>query len=199
MKNVQVGVLLLVVASTIYCANNVYSFGATRTDATTTATTPSVISTTLANSDYFVSVAAGAEHTLFLSSKGVVYGMGNSAGGRLGQGVDINTYITTPTPIVDTYGVLQGKTVSSIHAGNSTSSIFTTDGNVYTFGTNNNGALGNISSTVHLAPLSIYDSNFVIFSSGRTITSITQSGDTVMMICNDGIIFGFGYNGKYYF
>jgi alpha-tubulin suppressor-like RCC1 family protein len=90
-------------------------------------------------------VSAGNSHTLFITADGNLYGMGEKNGGKL-----IHPY---SDPGVEGDGTWQMKlpvllsstltNVRSISAGENHSMVVTTDNELYAFGTQNYGALGN--------------------------------------------------------
>ncbi|MFV0254256.1 MAG: hypothetical protein ACK5H2_13095 [Beutenbergiaceae bacterium] len=95
----------------------------------------------------FTQIAAGGGHTVALGSDGRVYTWGRNNWGQLGNGtggagVSGTFDSTTPVP-VDTSGVLAGVTVVAISANYYNSLALDSDGNVYTWGRNNYGQLGN--------------------------------------------------------
>ncbi|KAJ3407897.1 Regulator of chromosome condensation [Chytridiales sp. JEL 0842] len=83
-----------------------------------------------------VEIAGGLHHTLFLTSRGELYGAGLNESGQLGIG---DTVTTTPSPIK-----IQVDQVASISCGRSSdhSYLITVDGTLWTFGFNVYGQLG---------------------------------------------------------
>ena len=100
-----------------------------------------------------VRVTAGQDHTCAVSSAGNVYCWGNNADGQLGN----NSTTTSETPIevlgVGGSGDLSG--MSSITAGVSQSCALSTSGNVYCWGDNADGQLGNNTTTTELEPIEV--------------------------------------------
>ncbi|MFT4264926.1 MAG: hypothetical protein QM572_16195 [Nocardioides sp.] len=89
-----------------------------------------------------VAVAAGGGHSLALDSEGRVYAWGNGANGQLGDGTDGSG----PRPLavaVDTSGVLAGRSVVAIAAGNIHSLAIDSDGHAFAWGNDGYGQLGN--------------------------------------------------------
>lgn len=85
-----------------------------------------------------VQVAVGSNHMLALTSTGEVYGWGDNAGGDLGQGGTDTTQQDTPVPIA----FPEGTTIVSLDAGNGVSYAVTSAGEVYAWGGNSSGELG---------------------------------------------------------
>ena len=83
-------------------------------------------------------VAAGREHSLFLTDDGAVYAAGTDFFGQCGQGM-ATPYVKTPARVG---GELTGKRVVAVVAGENHSLALTADGGVYVWGMNKDGALG---------------------------------------------------------
>jgi alpha-tubulin suppressor-like RCC1 family protein len=142
-------------------------------------------------------VGVGISHAIFLTGSGKVYGSGFADQGRLGlNGTETSTTIGVLTPMIDGYNVLAGKTVISAKGGSRVSVLLTSDGKVFTTGTNTNGGLGvpNI-NTQHASPRPINDTNGVLI--GKSVVSIAVGSDTVLLVTSDGLLRAFGYNGNY--
>ncbi len=78
-----------------------------------------------------VAVAAGELHSLALCSDGTVFSWGNNNSGQLGNGSKISSSVPVA---VTTAGVLSGKTVVAINAGNARSLALSSDGEAYMWG-----------------------------------------------------------------
>lgn len=119
-----------------------------------------------------VAVAAGYVHCMALTSDGKVYAWGADYGGRLGDGGNADQ--TTPVA-VNTSGALLGKTVTAIAAGAYNSVCLTSDGAVYTWGTNAGpGVLGN-NTTVDAGTPSAVDTTMGLSAlAGATVTKIAS-------------------------
>ncbi|MES2572660.1 MAG: hypothetical protein V4710_21735, partial [Verrucomicrobiota bacterium] len=97
-----------------------------------------------------VAVAAGSLHSLALCSDGTVAAWGHNGYGQLGN----NSTAQSNVPVlVDTAGVLAGKTVVSVEAGSYHSLARCSDGTLAAWGYNGNGQLGNNSRINSLAPV----------------------------------------------
>jgi alpha-tubulin suppressor-like RCC1 family protein len=89
-----------------------------------------------------IAVAAGAQHSLVLTSAGQVYAFGDNEDGQLGR--IANAESANPNPSPAPVGLPVGAApVSAIAAGGSHSLVLSADGSVYAFGSNNAGQLGN--------------------------------------------------------
>ncbi|HEX3565501.1 MAG TPA: IPT/TIG domain-containing protein, partial [Acidimicrobiales bacterium] len=92
-----------------------------------------------------VAVAAGFSHSLALTQGGNVYAFGLNANGQLGNGSTTNA--TTPTEVEGPGGTGFLSGVRSISAGFYFSLAVSQDGHLSTWGQNNDGQLGNGSTT----------------------------------------------------
>ena len=82
--------------------------------------------------DNVLSMATGANHSLFLEQNGSLYGMGLNSSGQLGDGSITNR--SSPVHIVDN--------VLSMAAGHNHSLIMKKDGSLWMVGYNSNGQIG---------------------------------------------------------
>jgi len=126
-----------------------------------------------------------------LTSDGKLYAWGWGTSGQLGHGSS-PTYQATPVAVNMT-GVLAGKTVTAIAAGNTHSLALTSDGRVFAWGggTPNYGHLGNNAWTNSSVPVPVDVSGVL---AGKTVTQIVAYGEFSMALTSDGNVFGWGYN-----
>lgn len=107
-------------------------------------------------------IAAGYEHSLVLTSTGQVYTFGRNYDGQLGRAANSGTSTPNPTP---TLVSLPGATGQATHvaAGQDYSLVLTSTGQIFAFGDNEYGQLGNTTNietfnpnpTPTLVPLAI--------------------------------------------
>ena len=144
-----------------------------------------------------VSVAAGLDHSLCLSSAGEVYSFGRNESGQLGCGrnEDVNNewvpFQLEPTHVlisssdsVDESVVLS--CIASVSAGFNLSAFVTTEGALYTCGQGNEGGLGT-------------DPNFnypqlVSELAPHRVTLISVGGGHMVALTSDGLCFAWGNN-----
>ena len=110
-------------------------------------------------------ISASGNHSLALDSEGQIYAWGSNSYGQLGNGG--TTRSNTPVK-VDTSGVLAGKAISQISAGSNHSLALDSEGQIYAWGANYNGQLGNGGTTSSNTPVQTNFSNML----DRSITSI---------------------------
>lgn len=94
---------------------------------------------------------------------------------------------------VDMSGVLAGKTVTQISAGTQSSLALTADGDVYAWGRNLSGELGDGTTTHRYSPVAV-DTSGVL--AGVNIVQAVSNNNRVMALSTDGRLFAWGSNGN---
>ena len=136
-----------------------------------------------------IAVAAGGGHSLALCSDGTLAAWGNNEGGQLGN----NTLINSSLPVlVNTAGVLAGKTVIAMAAGVMHTVVLCTDGTLAAWGANTSGQLGNNSTTGSLVPAAVNTSGVL---AGKTVIAMAAGQDHNLALCSDHTLVAWGYNG----
>jgi alpha-tubulin suppressor-like RCC1 family protein len=95
-----------------------------------------------------VAIAAGANHSIALKSNGTVYAWGSNSSGQIGDGTSGNTRLTP----VQVSGLT---TATSVAAGQAHSMALKTDATVVAWGLNNNGQLGDGTTTTRPTPVAV--------------------------------------------
>ena len=114
-------------------------------------------------------VAAGYDHTLFLCSDSTIAATGRNPNGQLGNGTTLNS--TTAVKVFDG-GYLNGKTPIAIAAGAYHSAAVTSDGNIFTWGSDNYGQLGNGQPLANSSiPVPVLKDSFTKYSNHVRFTS----------------------------
>ena len=136
-----------------------------------------------------VSVAAGYNHLLILTSGGQVYACGSNEYGQLGDGTTTNRNV----PVL-----VQGiNYISSISCGNGFSMALGTDGTVYTWGRNDYGQLGTGNTTDCSTPypaLTPNPSATPAPSASPEIIKIAAGGYHSLALNRDGTVCAWGCN-----
>jgi len=136
-----------------------------------------------------IAVAAGEAHNLALCSDGTVAAWGYNANGQLGSG----GISTTATPsAVNTSGVLSGKRVVAIAAGQNHSVALLSDGTVAAWGYNFYGQLGDSGNATSTVPVLVNRDPGVLL--GRTVTAIAAGQVHCLALCSDGTLASWGAN-----
>ncbi|MBI0086682.1 RCC1 domain-containing protein [Bifidobacterium polysaccharolyticum] len=131
-------------------------------------------------------VSAGGSHSLAIGRDGKAYAWGTNTDGRLGTG-DTND-AAIPTPVADPDGGSDGFKPTEVSAGGYLCMGIDSKGRVYTWGSNDKNALGNVSITG-----SISVSPVLVSKDGSTI-QITAGERQVLVIDSDGKAYGWGDN-----
>eukprot|EP00825_Cyclidium_porcatum_P007608 TRINITY_DN13816_c0_g1_i3.p1 TRINITY_DN13816_c0_g1~~TRINITY_DN13816_c0_g1_i3.p1 ORF type:complete len:335 (+),score=78.40 TRINITY_DN13816_c0_g1_i3:89-1093(+) len=129
----------------------------------------------------FKQVRCGNEHTLVLTNKGV-FTFGYNNYGQLGNNSQIHSYV--PVNITQYFG---NEEIVGIHCGRSYS-LVQTKNNIYTFGFNTEGELGNGTSLLKLTPTKITKQ-----FAGNKIKQIECLGYHTLVETNQGL-YCFGSN-----
>jgi uncharacterized repeat protein (TIGR01451 family) len=126
-------------------------------------------------------IAGGGKHTLALRGDGTVWAWGMSAFGQLGDGQPFSTIMGLPVQVVGLTGV------TAVSAGEHYSVALRNDGTVWTWGYNDNGQLGDGTTTERRAPVQVSGLNNV------TAISAGQEAHTVVVKA-DGTVWAWGEN-----
>ncbi|MET0980356.1 MAG: hypothetical protein ABWX90_03810 [Candidatus Saccharimonadales bacterium] len=170
----------------VYCWGN-NSNGQLGNSSLTQSRTPDVVGTSggVLAGKTITAIAVGFSHSCAVAD-GAAYCWGSNFNGQLGN--NSTTQSTVPVA-VSTAGVLAGKTVTAIAAGNS-STCAIADGAAYCWGNNTNGQLGNNSTTQSTVPVAVSTAGVL---AGKTVTAIDVKLSHTCAIA-DGAAFCWGFN-----
>jgi alpha-tubulin suppressor-like RCC1 family protein len=129
-------------------------------------------------------IATGDYHSLAIGSDGNLYAWGDNQYGELGDGTTTDRY--SPEAITLAAGV----TPTAIAAGYDFSLAIGSDGNLYAWGVNIDGELGDGTTTDRDTPEAI------TLSAGVTATAIAAGNSDSLAIGSDGKLYAWGYNGN---
>src|SRR5258708_4752059 len=140
-------------AGAAYCWGGNF-FGELGDGTTTNRSTPTLVLGGVS----FVAVSAGSFHTCGVTPAGAAYCWGRNSFGELGDGTTINQL--TPVPVL-----AGGRFFTAVSAGYSYTCGLTAAGDVYCWGHNNSGQLGDGTTTDRLTPVLVLSVvNFVAVS-----------------------------------
>ena len=115
-------------------------------------------------------ISAGENHTCAIASDNRAYCWGSNKNGQLGNGSTADSRVPVA---VNTSGVLAGKTIKQISAGENHTCAIASDNRAYCWGSNKNGQLGNGSTADSRVPVAVNTSGVLV---GKTIKEVTTGG-----------------------
>jgi alpha-tubulin suppressor-like RCC1 family protein len=135
-----------------------------------------------------VAVDAGSDFRLALCSDGTLATWGTNRYGSLGTGNLSDSDV--PVAVVRT-GVLAGKTVRAIAAGDYQCLVLCEDGTLAAWGYNGEGQLGNGSTVNSSVPVLVNRSGIL---AGKTVVAIDAGRAHSLALCSDGTLAAWGNN-----
>ena len=137
-----------------------------------------------------ISISAGGIHTVAIDEEGKAYTWGNNEVGQLGDGTTTNSVL--PICISDKENELKGKRIVDISAGEVHTVAIDEEGKVYTWGYNEDGQLGDGTTTNSVLPICI--SNKENELKGKNVTSILAGDERTVAIDEEKKIYVWGIN-----
>jgi len=135
-----------------------------------------------------VAVSAGYSHSLALCSDGTLAAWGYNESGQLGDG----TTTASSIPVrVNRSGVLAGKTVVAISAGDEHSLALCSDGTLTTWGANRFSQLGDGTTTASNIPVRVNQSGVL---ADKTVVAASAGASHNLVLCSDGTLAAWGLN-----
>jgi alpha-tubulin suppressor-like RCC1 family protein len=134
------------------------------------------------------SIAAGEQHTCAVDRDGKAYCWGYGVNGPLGNGGGSNADVPVA---VDTSGVLAGKTLTGISAGNTHTCAVDSGGKAYCWGSGASGQLGNGGAGDSLVPVAVATSGVL---KGKTLTGIAAGNTHTCAVDTGGKAYCWGFN-----
>ncbi len=128
-------------------------------------------------------IASSNNHTCAISYDYRAYCWGYNGNGQLGIGNITDSNV--PVRVIDT-GVMTGKNIKSIAVGSSHTCAITFDGQLYCWGANTSGQLGNTSNTDSSVPVS--PTNTALPLLGKTIISVAAGISHTCVLASDGLV-----------
>jgi len=139
-----------------------------------------------------IKIYSGLNNACAIDTDGALYCWGQNQYGQLGNGLTAN--LTTPT-LVPMTGLLSGKTILDVSPGNYHTCVIASDNQIYCWGHNTSGQLGNGSTTDSLSPVAV---DVLGVLSGKTVQLIGHGAyrDFNCVKASDGQIYCWGINGR---
>lgn len=138
----------------------------------------------------FSQITSGATHSLALGSDENLYAWGDNSSGQLGDGT--NTLRQTPVKINKPANTSAQFTFTTIAAGDHSSFAIGSDGNLYAWGNNTRGQLGDGTTTNRSAPIQVPKPAGV--SNGFTWTQVSTRWDHTLALGSDHNLYAWGWN-----
>ncbi len=125
-----------------------------------------------------IKIAVGTNHVIFLKSDGTAYAMGTNTNGQCGNGTKVNCL--TPTVVRNSTGTSSLTDIKDIDAGENFSIAVLQNGEVYTWGSNENNKLGTDQVSDQVLPKKIQSiSDGIIVSAGTNSSTYVNSNGKV--------------------
>ncbi|WP_130866566.1 RCC1 domain-containing protein [Acidipropionibacterium timonense] len=131
----------------------------------------------------FTQISAGMAFSMAVSTTGDLYGWGTNWRGQLGDGTKKKKH-EVPVRVEAPAGV----TFSKVSAGDAHTIALSTTGEIYGWGWNSFGQVGND------APLSTNTPQKVVAPKGLTFTDVAAGGDSSAAVASDGSVYTWGHN-----
>ena len=159
------------------------------TDSNWRSTAVAVITSGVLSGKVVTAVAAGADHSVALTSTGELFAWGNNIWGQLGDGTTAPLR-DQPTAVIMS-GALAGKTVTAIASGENHTLALTSDGQLFAWGNNEFGQLGDGTGFHRLTPVAVVMSGAL---AGKTVSAIAAGYHHSLALTSDGLVFAWGEN-----
>ncbi|WP_415331908.1 RCC1 domain-containing protein, partial [Clostridium perfringens] len=144
----------------------------------------------IGTSTKIVSVSAGADNISAIDSEGNLYIWGRNDFGQLGNGT--TTRSGTPIKVNGNGAIGTSTKIVSVSAGADSISAIDSEGNLYTWGRNDYGQLGNGTTTHSIKPIKV-NGNGAIGTSTK-IVSVSAGEDSISAIDSEGNLYTWGRN-----
>ncbi len=144
----------------------------------------------LASNEIITFISLGSGNSSAITSFGRVFTWGRNTEGQLGDGTTISK--NYPNDITSQFSLLSNDKMVGISMGYLHSASYSYYGNVFTWGKNSSGSLGDGTLINKLNPNNI--TNFFTFEENEKTISISTSENFTLSITNLGSVFSWGYN-----
>lgn len=142
------------------------------------------------NGKKLVSISSGTFHTCALDSDGAAYCWGYNSNRDLGN-VSVTGYSSTIPVVVSNMGLLSGKTIKAISAGEQFTCVIASDDQAYCWGLNDRGQLGGgLADTQSYDPVKV-TANIL---DSKTIKSISAGTYSSCLLASDSQVYCWGWN-----
>ena len=122
------------------------------------------------------------------------FAWGNNSLGQLGDDTTTNRPVPVPVNAADGVSALFGKTVVTVAAGYTHTLALCSDGNVFAWGANSKGQLGDGTTTNRSVPVAVNTAAGVSALAGKTVVAVAAGNNHSLALCSDGTVAGWGDN-----
>lgn len=137
-----------------------------------------------------VAVSAGTSYSLALDADGALYGWGANQLGQLATGT--TDYVPAPIAIPTEGTPIEGKRIVTMAAGNLHTAAVDSDGQVYAWGFNQRGELGNGRNDTALTPVAVRTAGTAM--DGKHVTQVAVGMMQTIALTSDGTLYAWGSN-----
>ena len=137
-----------------------------------------------------VQISAGGSHSMALDSEGNIYAWGWGGEGQLGNGENNNSNV--PILVKKEGTGLEGKTIKKVMAGGMFSMVLTSDGNLYSWGKNNYGQIGDGTTNNYNLAVAVKTEGTPM--AGKKVVDFSISNEHTVALTSDGQIYAWGRN-----
>jgi len=144
----------------------------------------------LSKDDKIIQVSLGYFHSSALTSNGRIFMWGYNSEGELGDDTTIDKIV--PTEITGQFNLLEEDKIIQVYIGGFHSSALTSNGRIFMWGYNENGQLGDNTTTNKLVPTEV--TNYFNLAIDDKIVQVILGGSHTSALTLNGRIFMWGYN-----
>lgn len=142
------------------------------------------------NQDRLRDIAAGSSHSLVVSEAGRVFTFGNNANGQLGN--NTTTSSDAPVEITNRFALNSDDQIIAVYGGRIRSAALSENGEIFSFGRNEDGVLGDGTTTQRTTPVNITPHGDL--NTDETIIKLSVGSMHTFAITNQDRLFGWGHN-----
>ena len=153
-------------------------------------------STSGLNGKTVLSISAGAYHTCALADDNQVYCWGWNDFGQVGDGTSGTDRIVPTTVNTSSYSGLNGKTVLAISAGGYHNCAIADNNQVYCWGSNFSGQIGDGTSYFNRLVPTAVDTGSTSGLNGKTVLVVSAGSNHTCAIASNNQAYCWGYNGR---
>lgn len=144
----------------------------------------------LGTNEHIVLSSSGDSYSILVTSVGRVFSWGENTNGQLGDGLNVN--LSSPKDITSQFNLESNEAFRLLSTGESHSTLLTTYGKIIIWGDNENGKLGDNTTTDTLTPLEI-----TLISNSQTLLKSESISLNTTYVLYDPEKEGFEFDGWY--